>query len=409
MVENLYEYNQKRNFEKTIEPEGKTQDSEEYLKFVVQHHMARRDHYDLRLEWMGVLLSWAVPKGPSYNTQDKRLAVKVEDHPLEYRNFEGAIPKGEYGGGVVMLWDEGFWEPYGNVEEGLRKGELKFVLKGRRLKGKWALIRWKLKSGEKADNWLLLKEKDEYVKMEDGIAGFTTSIRTGRTMAEIEKGEAEKLIRNPFSKVDVQLAQLVSKVPKGEEWLYELKYDGYRIIAFVEGHSVRLMTRNGNDYIGRFHDIAASLIDFAAGRAMVLDGEMVITDQSGKTDFQALQNYIKNPKTKNLTYIVFDILALDGKDLREYPLIDRKEILEALMKDAPDNLYYSRYIRGNGQESFDAACKTGMEGIVGKKADSVYSGTRNGDWIKLKCDKRQEFVIGRIDLCRTCGYRIQRS
>ncbi len=394
MVENLYEYNQKRNFEKTIEPEGKTQDSEEYLKFVVQHHMARRDHYDLRLEWMGVLLSWAVPKGPSYNTQDKRLAVKVEDHPLEYRNFEGAIPKGEYGGGVVMLWDEGFWEPYGNVEEGLRKGELKFVLKGRRLKGKWALIRWKSKSGEKADNWLLLKEKDEYVKMEDGIAGFTTSIRTGRTMAEIEKGEAEKLIRNPFSKVDVQLAQLVSKVPKGEEWLYELKYDGYRIIAFVEGHSVRLMTRNGNDYIGRFHDIAASLIDFAAGRAMVLDGEMVITDQSGKTDFQALQNYIKNPKTKNLTYIVFDILALDGKDLREYPLIDRKEILEALMKDAPDNLYYSRYIRGNGQESFDAACKTGMEGIVGKKADSVYSGTRNGDWIKLKCDKRQEFVIG---------------
>jgi len=159
MVENLYEYNQKRNFEKTIEPEGKTQDSEEYLKFVVQHHMARRDHYDLRLEWMGVLLSWAVPKGPSYNTQDKRLAVKVEDHPLEYRNFEGAIPKGEYGGGVVMLWDEGFWEPYGNVEEGLRKGELKFVLKGRRLKGKWALIRWKSKSGEKADNWLLLREK----------------------------------------------------------------------------------------------------------------------------------------------------------------------------------------------------------------------------------------------------------
>ena len=394
MTTKLNEYNQKRNFDRTFEPEGKTEDSEEILRFVVQHHLARKDHYDLRLEWNEVLLSWAVPKGPSYDTHDKRLAVQVEDHPLEYRNFEGTIPKGEYGGGVVMLWDEGFWEPYGNVEEGLREGMLKFVLKGKRLKGKWALVRLKAKAGETKDNWLLLKEKDDYVKDTDGISEFITSIRTGRTMKEIEEGEDEKIIRNPFSKVDVQLAKLVNTVPEGEDWLYELKYDGYRIITFVEGNSVRLITRNGNDYMRRFHDVATSLIDLAGGRAVVLDGEMAVTDPSGKTDFQALQNYMKNPKTQNLTYIVFDLLALDGADLRGYPLIKRKEMLETLMKDAPKNLYYSRYVRGIGKESFAVACDAGMEGIVGKKADSVYSGTRNGDWIKLKCDKRQEFVIG---------------
>ena len=330
----------------------------------------------------------------SYDTRDKRLAVQVEDHPLEYRNFEGTIPKGEYGGGVVMLWDEGYWEPYGDVEEGLREGVLKFVLKGRRLKGKWALVRLKAKAGETKDNWLLLKEKDEYAKTADGISEFTTSIRTGRTMTEIEEGEDEKITRNPFSRADVQLAKLVNTVPEGEDWLYELKYDGYRILAYMEGNSVRLITRNGNDYTKRFQDVAYSLIDWAAGRAMVLDGEMAITDASGKTDFQALQNYMKNPKAQNLTYIVFDLLALDGADLRGRRLIDRKETLEALMKDAPKNLYYSQHVRGNGKESFAAACEAGMEGIVGKKADSVYSGTRNGDWIKLKCDKRQEFVIG---------------
>lgn len=394
MAEQLSEYKQKRNFEKTFEPEGNTEDYEENLRFVVQHHKARRDHYDLRLEWGGVLMSWAVPKGPSYDTHDKRLAVKVEDHPLEYRNFEGTIPKGEYGGGVVMLWDEGFWEPYGNVEEGISKGELKFVLKGKRLKGKWALVRWKAKSGETKDNWLLLKEKDEYVKTDDGISEFTTSIRTGRTMAEIEGGEDEKIARNPFSMVDVQLAKIVNKVPDGDDWLYELKYDGYRIMAFVEGNSARLITRNGNDYIKRFHDVGSSLIELADGRAMVLDGEIAVTDSAGKTDFHALQNYMKNPRGKNLTYIVFDLLALDGADLRERRLIERKELLETLLKNAPKNLYYSRYVRGNGKKSFAASCEAGLEGIVGKKADSIYSGTRNGDWIKLKCDKRQEFVIG---------------
>jgi len=394
MTAKLNEYNQKRNFARTLEPVGITEIAQEGLRYVVQHHLARRDHYDFRLEWEGALLSWAVPKGPSYDTRDKRLAIQVEEHPLEYRNFEGTIPKGQYGGGVVMLWDEGCWEPKGDVTDGLRAGVLKFVLKGRRLKGKWALVRLKRQAGEKQDNWLLLKEKDEYAKTADGISEFTTSIRTGRTMTEIQEGEEERIKGNPFSSTVVQLAQLVHTVPKGEDWLYELKYDGYRILAYIEGKSVRLITRNGHDYTKWFQDVVSSLAEWAVGRAMILDGEMTITDAAGKTDFQALQNYLKNTQSKNLTYIVFDLLALDGADLRGHRLIDRKEILEALLKDAPENLHYSRHVRGNGKESFRAACEADMEGIIGKKADSVYSGARNGDWIKLKCDKRQEFVIG---------------
>ena len=377
-----------------MEPEGETAQPQGSLRFVVQHHMARRDHYDLRLEWDGALLSWAVPKGPSYDTRDKRLAVQVEDHPLEYRNFEGTIPKGEYGGGAVMLWDEGSWEPYVDVDKGLREGALKFVLKGRRLKGKWALVRMKAKAGETENNWLLLKEKDEYVKETDGISGFDTSIRTGRTMTEIEKGEDGKMTANPVDQVNVQLAKLVTVVPTGEDWLYEVKYDGYRILAYIEGNDVKLITRNGNDYTSRFHTVADSLNDWAAGKPMILDGEMVITDDEGKTDFQALQDYMANPEGKKLTYIIFDLLALNGADLREHPLIQRKETLEVLLRDAPENLYYSKHIRGNGEESFQAACNSNLEGIVGKKADSIYSGTRNGDWIKLKCGKRQELVIG---------------
>ncbi|MPM01566.1 Multifunctional non-homologous end joining protein LigD [bioreactor metagenome] len=394
MIATLDEYNRKRNFEKTAEPEGSREKPGEGLRFVVQHHMARRDHFDFRLQWNGALLSWAVPKGPSYDTRDKRLAVQVEDHPLEYRNFEGAIPKGEYGGGVVMLWDEGTWEPQTDVEEGLGKGSLKFVLNGSRLKGKWALVRLRAKTGETKSNWLLLKEKDEYDQPANGISEFTTSIRSGRTMAEIEKGEEEKTTKNPFDKTDVQLAKLVNTVPEGEDWLYELKYDGYRILAFVEAGGVRLITRNGNDYTARFQTAARSLLDWAAGRAMVLDGEMAVTDTEGKTDFQALQNYLRDPKGQNLTYIVFDLLALDGTDFRGRRLTERKEALEVLMKDAPNNLSYSRHVRGTGKESFHAACEANLEGIVGKKADSIYSGTRNGDWIKLKCDTRQEFVIG---------------
>lgn len=397
MPQKLSAYNRKRDFDRTPEPEGGAEASGEGLRFVVQRHMARREHYDFRLEWDGALLSWAVPRGPSFDTRDKRLAVHVEDHPLGYRDFEGTIPRGEYGGGTVMLWDEGWWEPYSDVDEGLRKGSLKFALKGARLKGRWALVRLKPREGEKAEaaeNWLLIKEKDGYAKTGADIAQFDTSVRTGRTMREIEQGEDAKVARNPFDRADAQLAAPVHALPEDGDWLYELKYDGYRILAFVEGSGARLLTRNGNDYTGRFRDIARALSDLAAGRAMVLDGEMVVADASGKTDFQALQTYMKNPAGRRLTYIVFDLLALDGEDLRGRPLIERKQKLEALLANAPDGLHYSRHVMGAGKESLAAACETGAEGIVGKRAGSVYSGTRNGDWIKLKCGRRQEFVVG---------------
>ena len=273
-------------------------------------------------------------------------------------------------------------------------GSLKFVLRGRRLRGKWALVRMKAKEGEAGNNWLLLKERDEYAQTAAGISGFAASVRTGRTMAEIEAGAQEKIARNPFGRIPVQLAKPVGTVPEGEDWLYELKYDGYRILAYLEGGGVRLMTRNGNDDTDRFRQIADSLAGWAAGRSMVLDGEMTVADARGRTDFQALQNYMRDPKGKSLTYIVFDLLALDGEDFRGRRLIDRKESLRALMKDSPKDLHYSQHVRGRGKESLLAACQAGLEGIVGKKADSVYDGTRNGDWIKLKCGKRQEFVIG---------------
>ncbi|HEY8443396.1 MAG TPA: DNA ligase D [Clostridia bacterium] len=392
----LEEYNQKRDFDKTKEPAGKVAEEKQKDKliFVVQHHIARRDHFDFRLEWNGVLLSWAVPKGPSFNPKERRLAVRVEDHPYDYKDFEGVIPKGQYGGGTVMLWDEGYWKPLGDVDKGLKEGSLKFELFGNRLKGKWALIRLKdQEKGQEDKNWILLKEKDEYSSTEDKISAFTTSIKTGRTMGQIEKG-IEKKDKNPISQVNVQLAKLVNTPPESDDWLYEIKYDGYRIVAFVEDGSVRLITRGGKDFTKHFEPIAQSIEKWAQDRPMVLDGEVVIIDNQGRTDFQALQSYMKNPKGKSLTYIVFDLMALDGADLRDYPLIKRKEILSDLMKDAPKNLYYSKHVIGNGKQNLEAACRLKMEGIVGKKINSKYTGARNGDWIKLKCSNSQEFVIG---------------
>lgn len=399
----LSEYNRKRSFDRTPEPPGPDgstriaradENDDDRLRFAVQHHLASRDHYDFRLEWNGTLLSWAVPKGPSYNPRDKRLAVRVEDHPLDYRRFEGTIPQGEYGGGTVMLWDEGYWEPLVDVEEGLRDGDLKFVLDGHRLKGAWVLVHMKPKGRERDNNWLLIKEKDDWVLDEAGIAGFDTSVETGRTMDEIARGEDEAFARNPFDHVDVELAKLVNTVPLGDEWLYEVKYDGYRIVAFIENNEARLVTRNGNDYTDRFPSVAASLAAWSAGRAMVLDGELVVTDDDGRTDFQALQSFLRNPIGKHPSYVVFDLLAFEGDDLRDTPLAKRKRLLEPLLQHAPHDVRYSVHVVGNGATSFRAACEQQLEGVVGKRASSLYRGVRNGDWIKLKCGNEQEFIIG---------------
>ncbi|NLL56008.1 MAG: DNA ligase D [Clostridiales bacterium] len=393
----LTEYKEKRDFSKTKEPTGaiKTSKKTKTLHYVIQHHLARRDHYDLRLEWQGVLLSWAVPKGPSYSPSDKRLAIEVEPHPFDYKDFEGTIPKGEYGGGTVMLWDNGYWEPvYEDVDKALKDGVIKFILHGKRLKGRWALIRLDKKQGETKDNWLLVKDKDEFAKDSESISQYQTSVVTGRTMNEIESNQQKEATKNPIDSVDVQLAKLVDVAPQGDNWVFEPKYDGYRIVAFVENQKARLMTRNGKDYTKNFKEIAISLESFAKNRAMILDGEAIIVDDEGKSDFQALQNYIKNANSDQITYVVFDILALDGKDLRDKPLIERKEILQELMKNAPANLYFSKHIKGKGKSSFVSACEHNLEGIIGKKANSQYTGSRNGDWIKLKCDRRQEFVVG---------------
>lgn len=400
MTEKLNNYKQKRNFEKTKEPTAKatlTHGKNKKLHYVVQHHLASRDHYDFRLEWNGVLLSWAVPKGPSKNPSDKRLAVQVEDHPFDYKDFEGTIPQGEYGGGTVMLWDEGFWQPNSDVESGLKTGSLKFELFGSRLKGEWALVRLASKDDNKA-NWLLIKDKDEFAKDNDGLDEFSTSIRTGRTMEGIASGEQST--KNPFDSATLQLAKTVDDIPHGDDWLYEIKYDGYRIAAYVEDNKVRLLTRNGKDFTRHFKDIASSLKQLANGRAMVFDGEAVIVDDKGKTDFQKLQNHLKKHEKEQLTYAIFDILALDGKDLRAKKLIQRKTILENVMQNAPDNLYYSKHTQANGLSLFEAACEMDLEGIIGKNGNSIYSGTRNNDWVKLKCDKRQEFVVGGYSLSK---------
>ena len=396
MARNLDDYNSKRNFDKTKEPEGNNEKSNNPLRFVIQYHQASRTHFDFRLEWKGVLLSWAVPKGPSFDTLDKRLAVEVEEHPIEYSNFEGNIPKDEYGGGVVMLWDEGYWEPQVDVDSGLKEGSLKFILNGKRLKGKWALVRMNAKAEKPEKNWLLIKEKDQYTQKQNGISEFITSIRTGRAMDEIKEGKFVDTVgsKNPFDKVDVQLAKLVNKVPEENNWLYELKYDGYRIVAYLEGGNVRLMTRNGHDFTMQFKTVADSLIGWVDRKTMILDGEIAILDTNGKTDFQALQKYIKNPTGDVLVYTIFDLLALSGSDLRNNPLIERKILLEILLRDAPGNLHFSSHTSGKGKEIFLAACQANMEGIICKKADSIYSGTRNGDWLKIKCENRQEFVIG---------------
>lgn len=421
----LHTYNQKRDFTKTAEPKGITKSSRKKLRYVIQHHMARREHYDFRLEWQGSLLSWAVPKGPSYNPKHRRLAVHVEDHPLDYRNFEGTIPKGEYGGGTVMLWDEGTWTPQYDVQEGLDQGNLKIEIHGKRLRGKWALIQIK-KPDENQDNWLLIKENDEYVQTDSGITQYLTSIRTGRTMDEIAKEESmEKVSKsesnssdkkqrkrkaaihlpNPFTHTEVQQAKLVDKIPEEDDWLYEMKYDGYRILAYVEANQARLMTRNDVDYTQQFTSIAESLVNWADERSFILDGEMVVVDKDGKTSFQALQNYMRKKDQTKLTYIVFDLLAYDGKDMRSLPLVERKQKLVELMQDIPSNLHYSKHIEGNGKKAFAVACQSGMEGIVGKLASSSYVGKRNGDWIKLKCDNRQEFVIAGFTrtIARTSG------
>ena len=312
-----------------------------------------------------MLISFAVPKGLSKNPSEKRLAVHVEDHPLDYANFEGVIPKGNYGAESVEIYDNGNYMPLNEMDKGLKKGHLKVLLNGKKYKGIWSIV----KTNEK--NWLIIKSNDQFVSEKD-----TPPVKT----------------KNPFSKANAQLATLSLEIPKSKDWLFEIKYDGYRILSFLQNGKTKLVTRNGQDYTKKFTNISDSLNKIRCS-SCILDGEVVAFDEYGRSDFGLLQKKIKGGNNE-FFYVVFDILALDGEDLRTRPLIERKKILERVLANGQQNLIFSSFVEGNGKQSFSLAKKLGLEGIVAKNKNSTYSGTRNTDWLKIKCYKRQEFVIG---------------
>ncbi|MDO7841907.1 DNA ligase D [Sphingomonas immobilis] len=417
-ADSLARYRAKRDFARTAEPSGATEQTSGN-GFVVQKHAATRLHYDFRLELDGVLVSWAVTRGPSVNPDDKRLAVRTEDHPLDYARFEGTIPKGEYGGGTVMLWDNGTWEsiPGKDPRQTLPEGHLHVILHGRRMRGEWILFRLKPRGKEKAENWILRKVNDAFAGGSDDLVGIhLTSVDTDRTMDEIAAGAAAKRAGSgaPSPKISkgkasvsgrtrkmpkgtlppfqpVQLAALVDNVPPGDRWLHELKYDGYRTLLATGGGEGRAYTRSGLDWSDRFSHLIADAVGLTATSALI-DGEAVVTLPDGRTSFQALQAALKGDPSA-IQYFAFDLLELDGEDLTQRPLIERKELLHALMGEVHGRLRYSDHIIGKGEKLFDSFCGAGLEGVISKRVDAKYSGSRSGSWVKTKCIRRQEFVI----------------
>ncbi len=404
----LEEYNRKRDFGKTPEPSGTKASTMPGHSYLIQKHDATRLHYDFRLELDGVLLSWAVTKGPSLNPADKRLAVRTEDHPLSYGSFEGTIPEGQYGGGTVMLWDRGSWEPIGDPHAGLKKGHLSFLLHGERLKGAWDLVR--MSKEAKKENWLLIKKKDDFSRSDganDILEKETRSVATKRSMDEIASdapaaqnaqndGKAESTLKSLIeSYPEVELATLVDAPPAGDEWLHEIKFDGYRLLGFLANGHVRLITRNGNDWTQKFPSIAASIAKLKAKTA-VLDMEAVVLDHAGKSSFQAIQQALgEGGERLSIHAYVFDLLHLDGKDLRANALVARKRTLEELLKKSKQDkfLHYSDHVIGKGDAMLAKSCALGLEGVVSKLADAPYTAGRQRSWLKSKCIKRQEFVI----------------
>lgn len=391
----LKEYHQKRDFGKTPEPEGKV--SEEVARrFVVQRHEARRLHYDLRLEMNGVLKSWAVPKGPSMNPADKRLAIHTEDHPLEYLDFSGIIPKGNYGAGKMEIWDRGTYRPAeikvvsGTPQEGYEKGKLVIELEGRKLAGQFVLVRSHFQTGKK-EHWLLIKMSDSFAIEEDydaeDFAPETAEV------AEVPEGVSDSF---DLKKRIVPMLATVSKDPFDDpEWIYELKYDGYRILANVQPGQTELYSRNGISYTDQYEKVHRELISLR--HTAILDGEMVVTDQAGLPRFESIQNYENHPQ-ENLRYFVFDLLHLDGYDLFHLPLTDRKELLADLISGL-EYVGYSDHVREKGIIYFEEAVKKGWEGIVAKRAGSFYyPGKRSEDWRKIKTKQITEAVI--------CGYTL---
>ena len=426
----LAEYNAKRDFAKTPEPSGEARGSTSGNLFIVQKHDATRLHWDLRLEVDGVLKSWAVTKGPSPDPEIKRLAVRTEDHPVSYAEFEGVIPKGEYGGGTVMLWDRGTWSPFeGKSSRDIDNGHLHFTLRGERMKGEWLLIRLKKKPGEKRENWLLRKLQDDHAENGDALVERElTSVLTGRSMAEIaadKAGEyslagkkddaflaqmekassrnartarAKRRNDGPLPKFrKPQLATLVDEVPAGNGWMHEIKFDGYRTIVAAKGKQVRVFTRNGKDWTDKFAPLVEALrsLDLPA---CLIDGEIVATDAKGNPDFSSLQRVLKRgygaqADGNALQFHAFDLLELAGEDLKALPNIERKERLEALLSKSEPPVFLAKHIIGAGEKLYQTMCGAGQEGIISKKMDAPYRHARSKAWVKVKCTRRQEFVI----------------
>ena len=422
----LRTYRQKRRFTKTPEPRGRRRPSAGGWSFTIQRHHASRLHYDFRLELDGVLKSWAVPKGPCLDPSVRRLAVEVEDHPVEYGTFEGAIPEGEYGAGTVVLWERGTWTPVDDPREGLRKGHLRFSVDGRKLRGRWDLVRLRGREGERGKtNWLLIKVDDEFARplseyditeaRPESVAGVaarrrrrvwhsdraarkTSRPRTARRRTTAQEPPPQPQLLEGAKKaampqrVSAQLCTLTEEAPGGEEWVHEVKYDGYRILAKIDKDAIRLETRNGNDWTNNLSPISSSLAELGT-RSAILDGEAVVLNEKGVSSFQRLQNLLSQAGRGELVYYVFDLLYLDGWDLRGCALSERKALLERLLRAAPENVRYSDHVRGRGPEFFAQACRHGLEGCVSKRADSPYAGARTKDWLKIKCLQRQEFVV----------------
>lgn len=406
----LAQYDAKRDFTKTQEPSGKAKSKKgKQPIFVVQKHAATRLHWDFRLELDGVLKSWAVTNEPVADPSVKRLAVRVEDHPLSYATFAGDIPKGQYGGGHVDIWDHGTWEPHEEPHEGLEKGKLGFMLHGGRMQGGWALVRLKHdRSGKpsKRENWLLFKEKYDgkgapakAAKPAPAKATEAPAKKGGRAWVKaVTAGGPKKQATVAY---DPELATRVDKPPAGDDWLHEVKFDGYRALVHVKngpkGSSVQIVTRGGLDWTERFPGIAAAALKLNAKSAQ-LDGEIVAVDAKGRSDFGLLQLVLAGEAEAPLTYMAFDLLELDGKDLKRKPLLERKAALEKLLKASGKQtvINYSDHVIGNGDKFLKEAAKLNAEGIISKRADAPYSGKRGKDWLKIKLAQRQEFVIGGI-------------
>jgi len=408
--ESLQRYRAKRNFSITSEPSDDGETSPEGLSFVVQKHWATRLHYDFRLELDGTMKSWAVPKGPSFDSKDKRMAVHVEDHPISYSSFEGTIPAKQYGAGKVIIWDKGSWHPIGDPHAGYRDGNLKFELRGHKLQGKWVLVRMKGR-GEKQEAWLLIKEKDEFVRpalefsvvdeMPDSVSKLPAPKVSPGGKSVATKKAAAVVAPSSVIKADLpltlspQLATLVDGPPeRHEEWLFEIKFDGYRLLARIDGQDIKLFTRNGNDWTAKLSALHKELTRLQLPSGWY-DGEIVVQNDQGLPDFGALQLSFDTSRTSAITYFIFDVPYFDGNDLRATPLQARRALLQKLLSGLKsDRIKFSAEFDAPPQSVLSCACELGLEGVIAKRRDSTYQSRRSADWVKLKCSQRQEFVIG---------------